>query len=101
MAIQLSNTVSAVQARKQFGKLLDKAFYRNESFIVERSGEPRAVIVPLQAYQEMKRKKQEAKARLFSMIDEISARNKDVDSEEIQVAIDEAVAEVRAEYSNK
>ena len=61
MATPSTNTVSAVQARKQFGELLDKAFYRNESFVVERSGEPRAVIVPLQEYSEMKRMKQEAK----------------------------------------
>lgn len=101
MAIPQTTTISAVQARKQFGRLLDKTFYRGESFVVERSGEPRAVIVPLQEYNEMKRRQNDAKNRLFEMIDKTRERNKNVDPKEIQTAIDTAVEDVRKESSSQ
>ena len=94
------NVVSAVQARQQFGELLDKAYYRSQSFVVERSGQPRAAIVPMRQYVEMQRIKQSAKERFFELVDKARARNKGVDPNIIQKEIDEAVEEVRKEYSN-
>lgn len=36
------NTINAVKARKRFGELLDKADYREECFLVKRSGKLKA-----------------------------------------------------------
>jgi prevent-host-death family protein len=40
-------TVSAIDMRKHFGQLLDEAA-AGERIVIERAGEPRAVLVPLQ-----------------------------------------------------
>ena len=98
MPIAISqNTITAVQARKQFGQLLDKAYYRRESFVVARAGEPRAVIVPLPEYADMQRRKQEAKERFFAMTDELRTRFAKEDPKKVQQAIDEAIRAVRLE----
>jgi prevent-host-death family protein len=40
-------TVSAIDMRKHFGRLLDEAA-AGERIVIERAGEPRAVLVPLE-----------------------------------------------------
>ena len=89
------NTVSMMELRNQPGTVLDRVFYRNESFVVEKAGEPRAAIIPVRAYNDWQRHKQEAKADLFKMIDKIQARTSKYDPKEVQAAIDEAVEAVK------
>ncbi|MEK7543704.1 MAG: type II toxin-antitoxin system prevent-host-death family antitoxin [Patescibacteria group bacterium] len=40
-------TVSAMDARKRFGEILNSAFYRGISTVIERKGKPIAKIVPV------------------------------------------------------
>ena len=87
------NTVSMMQLRSQPGTVLDKVFYRNEIFIVERSGQAKAVIVPIKEYEEMKRIKKEAKTRLFKLVDTIQTRTKKYRRKDIDSAIDEALSQ--------
>lgn len=94
-------TISMMKLRSQPGSVIDEVFYKNESFIIERSGQPRAVLVPLQQYNEMKRIKALEKERFFELVDKTRARNKDIDPKVIQKTIDEAVAEVRNISSKK
>jgi len=97
MATTNSNTVSAVQARKQLGELLDKAYYRNESFVVERAGEAKAAIVPIREYKQMQRRKAKAKKRFFAMTDAIRKQTSKHSPEVMQAAIDEAIRATRTE----
>lgn len=91
------NTVSMMELRNQPGTVLDRVFYRNESFIVEKSGEARAAIVPVREYQELQRRKRQARERFFALSDEIKKRTNQYDPQEVQAAIDEAVEAVRRE----
>lgn len=94
--IPIQNIISAVEARKRLGELLDKAFYRNESFIVERAGEPKAVIVPMQGWAEMKRLKREAKNELLALNEQLSAAFSDLNEAEAEQLVNEAVKAARA-----
>ena len=89
--ITVSRTVSAQEARRKFGELLDKAFYRRESFVVERAGEPKAVIVPMSEYNEMQRLREEARKRLFARIDQTQAQLAARDPDAFEAIIQEAI----------
>jgi prevent-host-death family protein len=92
-----SQSITAQEARRRLGELLDKAYYRRESFVVERAGEPKAALVPMAEYNEMLRLKQEARERFFALVDEIQKRTSAYDPEAVQAAIDEAIEATRRE----
>lgn len=46
----MKNVVSAVVARTQFGQLLRRVKNNNEKFVVDRRGEPQAIIMSLEDY---------------------------------------------------
>ena len=46
----MTNVVSALAARTQFGQILKRVSQRNERFIVDRRGEPKAIIMSLKDY---------------------------------------------------
>jgi prevent-host-death family protein len=91
-----ATTITAMDLRRQPGRVLDRVDYRREIFIVERAGASKAAIVPLREYWEMKRLKAEARARAGEIIDEMRERNKDIDPEEFQQQTEKAIREVRA-----
>lgn len=92
-----STTVSAVQVRQKLGELLDKAYYRGESFIVERAGEAKAVIVPLVEYQQMTRLRRAARERFSVMTEELRAAFADEDPQTVDGEIAQAIKAVRSQ----
>ena len=93
--IAKQNSIDMMALRSQPGTVVDQVFYRNTSIIIQRAGKPRAVIVPLREYADMQRRKQEARERLFALIDDVQARTAHYDPDDVQQAIDEAVEAVR------
>jgi prevent-host-death family protein len=49
-------TVSAMEARHRFGELLNRVNLVHEHFIIERKGQPLAVLVPITALRDLKLK---------------------------------------------
>jgi len=64
----VEKTVSAYEARRKFGQLLEETFYQKDHFIVERSGRPMAVLVPVDDYQKWQRI---SKERVFALLEEV------------------------------
>lgn len=93
----MKRTLSAVEARKKLGEILEGVFYRGDEVVIERAGKPMAVVVPVKLYEQQQKKRQAAWTRLFEIIEPIQERNKDVPLEIIDAEIDEAVKAVRAE----
>ena len=46
----MSNVVSALTARTQFGQILKRVKNNNERFVIDRRGEPQAIIMSLSDY---------------------------------------------------
>jgi prevent-host-death family protein len=46
----MTNVISALTARTQFGQILRRATQKNERFLIERRGEPQAIIISLNDY---------------------------------------------------
>lgn len=92
-----TKTISAMDLRKEAGRLLDLVELRGETFVVERSGRPKAALVPIQELEQMNRMKAEAKERLFEMMDELHERTAHIPPEIFEKEIEEAIAAVRRE----
>ena len=88
-------TMSAFDARRKFGKVLDTVAAKGTNVIVERHGEPVAVVIPIADYRKLQQQRDEAVARLRRFFEESSARA-NLTPEEADELVSEAVAEVRA-----
>lgn len=93
----MKRTLSAVEARKHLGEILEGVFYRGDEVIIERAGKPMAVVVPARMYEAM----QERRKRFWELIDRAQERNKDVPDEVLDAEIEQAIEEVRAEQKAK
>jgi prevent-host-death family protein len=94
-------SISMMDLRKQPGKVVDRVSYRNESFVIERAGEAKAVIVSVRDFAEMKRLREDAKKRLFARIDKVYKRTAKLDPEKVEKTIEEAVEAVRRNHPHK
>jgi prevent-host-death family protein len=83
--------VSAVEARKRLGEILESVYYRGDEVVIERAGKPMAVVIPAARYESMER----SRDRLFELIEKAQERNKDVPYEVIQREVEQAIREVR------
>ena len=89
----MRKTISAVRLRGKLGQVLEEVYYRGDQYVIERSGKPMAVVVPVEQYEQWRRKRRE----LFALIDEIREDAKSSDPAELERDIVEAVREARLE----
>ena len=84
-------TTNALAARKNFGQLLEEAYYRGDEIIIERAGKPMAVIVSIEEFTNW----QTERERDFAILDEVRSKNKGVSPKKIETDVDEAIKAVR------
>ena len=82
--------LSAMDARKRFGELLEEVHYRGDEIIIERAGKPMAALVPVAQYEQWQARRKAAMDRFFALIGENWEHNKDVPQEEIEADIAES-----------
>jgi prevent-host-death family protein len=87
----MKRTISAVEARKRLGEILESVYYRGDEVIIERAGKPMAVVIPSSRYEAMERDRD----RMWDLIEKAQERNKGVPPEVIEREIEEAIREVR------
>ncbi len=85
-------TIGAFDARRQFGKLLNDVAGKQDQYIVERHGEPVAAVVPIELYEQWKRRRTE----FFDRLQQTAQRSNLSEAEGMSLAL-EAVQAVRAE----
>ncbi len=85
-------TLSAWEARRQFGKVLRDVARDGDAFIVESHGEPVAAVVPLRIFNAWERERQ-------ALFDDMraTAERVNLSEEEAMRIVDEAIERVRAE----
>jgi prevent-host-death family protein len=89
--MRMKRKVSAVDARKRLGELLEGVFYRGDEVVIERAGKTMAVVIPAERYEAM----EQARERVLDFIEANWEKNKDVPSEQIERDIELAIQEVR------
>ena len=84
----MQKKVSAMEARRNLGRLLEETYYRGDVFIIERAEKPMAALVPLEQYQQWRMERD----KLFALIDQVQTRTREVPVTELEETIAEAVA---------
>ena len=93
----MKRTLSAVEARKHLGELLEGVFYRGDEVVIERAGKPMAAVIPPGRYRAMEQERE----RMIELLERTQERNKDVPYEVIEREVERAIREVRAGYDKK
>ena len=88
----MEKTVSAYEARRNFGKVLNEVAAKGDRIVVEKHGEPVAVVVPVEVYKQW----QASRQQFFDWIREMAERT-NADEKEAEALIEEALQAVRSE----
>lgn len=86
----MEKMIGAFEARRSFGKVL-QGVTRGDTFVVEKNGEPVAAVVPIERYEQWKKRRAAFFDRLQAMAEEAN-----VPAEEAEHLVTEAIAAVRA-----
>jgi prevent-host-death family protein len=89
----LKRRLSAVDARKRLGEILEGVFYRGDEVVIERAGKPMAVVIPADLYASLEK----SRGRFFELVEKNWELNRDVPFEEIEKEITRAVIAARAD----
>ena len=87
----MKRRISAVEARKRLGEILESVYYRGDEVIIERAGKPMAVVIPAKLYESL----EQSREQLFSLIERNWERNKDAPFDEVEREVQEAIQEAR------
>jgi prevent-host-death family protein len=87
----LKRKLSAVDARKRLGEILEGVYYRGDEVVIERAGKPMAVVISADLYESLERNRD----RFFELIEKNWQENKALSFEEIEQEIAGAVRQAR------
>jgi antitoxin (DNA-binding transcriptional repressor) of toxin-antitoxin stability system len=83
--------LTAVEARQQFGEIINRAYYAGETFVVERAGQPMIKIMPVMETNQQKA----AKKRFWKFVDDVRQQLAPYDEREVDTAFDEALQVIK------
>src|SRR3990172_4546927 len=92
----MKRRLSAVEARKRFGEILEGVYYRGDEVLIERAGKQMAVVIPLERYEAMER----ARDRFMELVEKNWEQNKDVPPEDMEAAIERAIRKARGQQTH-
>lgn len=90
--MEMVKKVTAIDARRNFGELLEGVYSKGDQYVIERAGEPMAAVVPIWQLEERRRRRE----RVFGMVQKVWKRNKRVKPGVIEREVTKAVEAVRA-----
>ena len=79
-------TVTALQARKRLGTIMNAVSFKNDQYVVERKGMPMVAIIPINKFKQMNK----ARQRFFSNMSKISDSFAGKDMEKLEDILIEA-----------
>jgi len=88
-------TISAMEARKTLGQIMNEVSLRNDEYIIERAGKPLVAVITIQEYERIKNERELARERFFETVDKVYEKTKNIPLEEIETTIEKAVEAVK------
>lgn len=95
--MKMQKTISAMKARQNLGQVMNEVALRGDDYIVERAGKPLVAIIPIEKYQKL----QQDRENFSRLMREFQENLKDVDPQELDEAIEEAVQAAKKETAAK
>ena len=92
LGIRMLRHISAVDARRRLGALLDDVARTGAEYVIERAGKPVAVIIPIQVYEKLTKDRDDAFDRVEALRKRLSQT---ATAEDLEEAIDDAAESVR------
>lgn len=93
----MQKTISAMKARQNLGQVMNEVALRGDDYIVERAGKPLVAIIPIEKYRQL----QQERENFSRLMQEFQESVKDVDPQELDEAIEEAVQAAKKETAAK
>lgn len=93
MQVRTVNEISAMEARRQFGELMNRAYYGGESFVIKRDDLPMVKIESV--YSDLE--KDQAREHFFAFVDEIRQQLALQDQGKVDQAFEEALTAARTQ----
>ena len=75
----MEKTIGAFEARRNFGKILQDVMVNCDNVIIERRGEPVAVVVPVEVYRQWQRSRQSFFRKLQEMAEQANMSPEEAD----------------------
>lgn len=92
----MTQTMKASQARQEWSQVLNQVFRGEKRVLVEKSGIPVAAIVSAEDLERLKHFEAQREER-WKVVDEIRAKNRDKDPDEVERDVAEDLAAMRRE----
>jgi prevent-host-death family protein len=92
----MKKTVSAMEARRKFGELLEDAS-RGDHIIIERAGRVMGVLVSPDEFQIMEQNRE----RLFKFFEDAWERTRGIPAAEVEREVERAIRDVRSRRATK
>lgn len=89
----MKRTVTALDARRRLGELLESVYLRGDEVIIERAGKPMAVVIPAERYATLERNREQ----MWDFIEKAQAGNDGLADADVAALVESAIADVRQE----
>lgn len=91
----MKKAVTAMEARKNFGNMLNEVSMKGDRYIINRAGKPIAAVVSIGELQRMELSEAEARREFFAYVDEMRGKFKGTGRKEAEKLPNDAVAWAR------
>jgi prevent-host-death family protein len=91
----MKKAVTAMEARRNFGNMLNEVSLKGDMYIINRAGKPIAAVVSVAELQRMERSEAEGRKEFFAWVDEMRGNFKGTGRKEAGKLADDAVAWAR------
>jgi prevent-host-death family protein len=92
---EMEKIIGLTEARNKLSDIVNEVMYGRDTYIISKQGKPAVAVVPLEILERWR----QDRARLFQVIEEVQAQNRDVDPDELMEVILEAQQEVRKQMA--
>jgi prevent-host-death family protein len=86
--MKMLKTISAMKIRQNLGQVMNEVAIRGDEYVIERAGKPMVAIIPMEKYRKLQRDLDE----FYAEVEEFQASSRNADPQEVDQAINEAVA---------
>lgn len=91
----MKKSITAMEARRNFGNMLNSVALKDDRYIIQRAGKPIAAVVSIGELQRMEQSEEEARAEFYATVGKMRKNAKGTKPKEIERVIKEAVGWAR------